>query len=56
MRFRPANIRVINRRDSRLGHHRYGVAKSQPVEDNDEDETKTRKSALMNKTLISRTS
>ena len=25
MRFRPANIRVINRRDSRLGHHRCCV-------------------------------
>jgi hypothetical protein len=25
LRFRPANIRVINRRDSRLGHHRCGV-------------------------------
>ena len=23
MRFRPANIRVINRRDSRLGHRRW---------------------------------
>ena len=22
MRFRPANIRVINRRDTRFGHHR----------------------------------
>jgi hypothetical protein len=25
VRFRPANIRVINRRDSRLGHLRYCV-------------------------------
>jgi hypothetical protein len=25
MRFRPANISVINRRDSRLGHHRCCV-------------------------------
>ena len=25
MRFRPANIRVINRRDSRLDHHRCCV-------------------------------
>ncbi len=36
MRFRPANIRVINRRDSRLGHHRYGVLSS--VEDKDKKE------------------
>ena len=36
MRFRPANIRVINRRDSCLGHHRYGVLSS--VEDEDKKE------------------
>jgi hypothetical protein len=36
MRFRPANIRVINRRDSRLGHHRDCVLSS--VEDEDKKE------------------
>jgi hypothetical protein len=35
MRCRPANIRVINRRDSRLGHHRCCVLRS--TEDEDED-------------------
>ena len=33
MRFRPANIRVINRRDSRLGHFRCCVLSSVPDED-----------------------
>ena len=39
MRFRPANIRVINRRDSRLGHHRYCVStiRASKHEDTDED-------------------
>jgi hypothetical protein len=36
MRCRPANIRVINRRDSRLGHHRCCVLL--PVEDEDKKE------------------
>ena len=36
MRFRPANIRVINRRDSRLDHHRcFGLVSA---EDNDKKE------------------
>jgi hypothetical protein len=36
MRFRPANIRVINRRDSRLGHHRCCVL-SRAADDDKED-------------------
>ena len=36
MRFRPANIRVINRRDSRLGHLRYCVLLNSENEDKKE--------------------
>ena len=36
MRFRPANIRVINRRDSRLGHLQYCVLAG--VDDEDKKE------------------
>ena len=46
MRFRPANIRVINRRDSRLGHLRCCVLspiasdeKKERVEDQSPDTT-----------------
>jgi hypothetical protein len=48
MRFRPANIRVINRRHSRLGHHRYGALPSVEGED--------KKDGLMDNTLGSPTS
>ena len=40
MRFRPANIRVINRRDSRLGHHRYCAFASAQKEDKERAENK----------------
>jgi hypothetical protein len=43
MRFRPANIRVINRRDSRLGHHRCCILSNVK---------KLRKNALMNNVLV----
>jgi hypothetical protein len=46
MRFRPANIRVINRRNSRLDHHRRRVLL----------QVTTRKTALMNNTLMRPTS
>jgi hypothetical protein len=48
MRFRPANIRVINRRDSRLGHLRYCVLSN--------TDAKRRKKAMRNTALPSPTS
>lgn len=50
MRYRPANIRVINRRDSRLGHRRCCV----PLRVANEDDQN--KNALMNNALVSPTS
>jgi hypothetical protein len=49
MRFRSANIRVINRRDSRLGHLRCCVLSNIK-------KRRTATNALRNKTLLSPTS
>ena len=49
MRFRPANIRVINRRGSRLGHLRCCVLSNIK-------KRRTETNALRNKTLLSQTS
>jgi hypothetical protein len=49
MRFRPANIRVIHRRDSRLGHLRCGVPSKIK-------NRRREKNALRNQTLLSPTS
>jgi hypothetical protein len=52
MRFRPANIRVINRRDSRLGPHRCCAPSKWRTTTTTTTKTKKRKNALMNKTLV----
>jgi hypothetical protein len=52
MRFRPANIRVINRRDSQLGHHRCCVLSSVEEEDEDKKERTDEKCPAVTNELV----